>query len=436
MPAPDGGPPGKMGGASKIFRNASALLSGKAAGGVLSLAYLAIAARALGPKDMGYLAIASAYALTVAGLVRFQSWQAIIRFGTPMVEAGGGDDLRALLRYTIRLDFFSAAAGVLIALAFVGVAARVLDWPDEALPLLFLYCFAVPFVIAATPTGILRLFDRFKLLGWQMLASPVIRFVGAIAALASGAGLAVFVAIWMFSSVFDGVVVWWLGWRELKRRGLAPKLFGRAAGPAPRAWLDFMLKSNATSIFDMARNGLPTLIVGGALGSAASGYLQLATNLTNLIAHPSNMLSHATLPELTKIAVGDGRRKMLGVALRTMGIGLAAAAPLVIAFALLSKTMVTLVGGADFAPAAIVLALMAAAQLPRISSIVLESASLSIGRAGLAMAAQGVSAFAQIASLFLLMPHFGAAAAPMSLVLGYLVMIAVHFFRLRRAAPG
>ena len=423
------------GGAGKIFRNAGALLSGKAVGGVLSLAYLAIAARALGPTDMGFLVIASAYALTVAGLVRFQSWQAIIRFGTPMLEADGDDELRSLIRFTLRLDLASAVAGVAVALTFVGVAAKAFDWPAEAMPLIYLYCFAVPFLIAATPTGVLRLFDCFHLLGWQMLASPVIRFVGAIAAWATGGGLAVFILIWMFSGIFDGVVLWFLGWRELKRRRLAPRVFGGSPGAsAPRAWLDYMIKSNLSSIFDMARNGLPTLIVGGVLGSAASGYLQLATNLTNLIAHPANMLSHATLPELTKLAVAESRERMLAVAYRTMRIGILAAAPLAFLFVLFREPLVTAVGGSEFAPAAAVLALMALTKLPRIASIVSESASLSLGFVGVSLGAQAAAAAAQIAALFLLMPHLGVVAAPASLMIGFAVMTLIHAVGLRRAA--
>jgi O-antigen/teichoic acid export membrane protein len=301
------------------------------------------------------------------------------------------------------------------------------------MPLILLYCFAVPFLIAATPIGILRLFDRFNLLGWQMLSSPVIRFVGAIGAWATGGGLDAFILIWMFSGVFDGAVLWWLGWRELKRRDLAPSLLGRPAAAAPRAWFDYMIKSNLSSIFEMARGGLPILIVGGVLGSAASGFLQLATNMTNLVAHSANMLSNATLPDLTKIAMTDGRRPMLRVAYRTMLISLGASLPFVALFIAFRTAGVTLVGGAEFAPAATVLALMAATQLPRIASIVIEAASLSLGYVGASLAAQGASAAVQLALLFLLLERFGVAAAPATMIVGFVIMIAIHHIRLRAA---
>lgn len=424
-----GAPPGA---ATKIFRNAGALLGGKAFGGLLSLTYLAIAARALGPVEMGYLVIAGAYAVTVAGVARFQSWQAIIHFGSPMVEAQDREQLRTLLRFTIRLDLASGVIALAIAFACVGMAARALHWPAEAMPLIFLYCVTVPFLIAATPTGILRLYDRFTLLSWQSIASPLVRFFGALAAWVMDGGLAFFLMIWILSSVLDGVTLWLLGWREMRRRTLVPTLFGRSTAAASSAWLPYMVKSNIASIFEIARNGLPILIVGALLGSAASGFLQLATNLTNLIAQPANMLSFATLPELTKTAMTDGRKAMLRVAYRTILISLATTTPIVLAFAFFREPLVTAIGGAAFAPAAAVLALMAFAQVPRTSSIVIEAASLGVGSAGATLAAQGLAAAAQLASLYFLLPHLGVSAAPAALMIGSMAMIAVHLVSLHR----
>lgn len=419
-----------QGGARKIFRNAGVLLGGKAFGGLLSLAYLAIAARALGPVEMGYLVVASAYALAVAGVARFQSWQAIIRFGSPMVEAGDRESLRLLLQFTIRLDIASGVLSLVVAFAFIGLASHALKWPPQAMPFIYLYCCAVPFLISATPTGILRLFDRFSLLGWQSIAMPLVRFFGALVAWAMDGGLTVFLVTWILSGILDGVALWTLGFMEMRRRDIVPDIRVRADAAAPRAWLDYMLKSNIASIFEIARNGLPMLIVGAILGSGASGFLQLAVNLTNLIAHPANMLSQATLPELTKTAMIKGRRAMLAVAYRTMAISLATATPFVLMFILFRAPLVTAVGGPAYAPAAAALALMAVAQVPRTSSIVLESASLGVGYAGAALAAQGLAAAAQLASLFYLLPLTGVSAAPVAFMIGSAVMIATHLVKL------
>ena len=418
------------GAARRILRNAGALISGKAAGAVLSLAYLSIAARTLGPTQFGYLALASAYAFAAAGVARFQSWQAVIRFGAPMAEETDWDSLKALLRFTIKLDLASAIFGVALALAFVGFATERLGWPEEARALIYLYCLAVPFLISATPVGILRLFDRFDVLRWQLLITPLVRFSGVVLAWAMNGGIAVFLATWVLSGILDGMTLWWLGWRELRRRAIVPDLFGRPASPAPRSWLAFMIKSNAASTLDLARDGLPMLMVGGVLGGAASGFLQIAINLTNLIAQPANMLSQAILPELTKTAMVDGRAAMRRLAYKTMIFSLLAAAPLVLLFIVFRKEAVAIAAGDNFAPAAAVLAMMAAAQLFRVSSFVVEAASLALGRAGVTLVAQSIAAALQLAVLAFAIARFGVLAVPAALAIGYSVIIATHVWRL------
>ncbi|MEQ1929601.1 MAG: lipopolysaccharide biosynthesis protein [Parvularculaceae bacterium] len=418
--------------ANRILKNAGALMSGKALGGVLSLAYLAIAARSLGPTEMGFLVLAHAYAMVVAGVARFQSWQAVIRFGAPMIETGDLPAFKSLLRYTVRLDLLSAALSVAVALLFVGPVAQQLDWPPAAMPWVYAYCATVPFLVSATPTGVLRLFDRFKMLGWQLSILPVVRFVGSIALWVMGAELSGFLIVWILSAVLDGGSLWILAWRELGKRGLMPPLKSEPAMKPDRDWLPFIIKTNLSSTVDLARTNLPVLIVGAILGSAASGFLQLAANASNLIAHPATMLYQATFPELSRIIAAGKDKRMRKVALRSTLTGVLVAAPIVLLFALLREPLAKILGGPEFLPAAPLIALMALAQLVRVGSVVLEAAVVSAGGAGYVLFGQSVSAFLTFAALFLALPAFGVNAAPTAIICGWALLVAFYVIGLYR----
>ena len=407
-------------------------MSGKALGGVLSLAYLAIAARSLGPTEMGFLVLAHAYATVVAGLARFQSWQAVIRFGAPMIQRGDRPAFRSLLRYTVRLDLLSALFSCAAALLFVGPVAREMQWPPEAMPWVYAYCITVPFLIAATPTGVLRLFDRFRMLGWQLSILPVVRFVGAIVLWAIDSGLSGFLMVWILSALLDGGSLWILGWRELQKRDLVPAWRRDGATPPDRDWLPFMIKTNLSAAVDLARTNLPVLIVGAMLGSAASGFLQLAANASNLIAHPATMLYHATFPELSRISAAGNEKRMRKVALRSTLTGILAAAPIVLLFALLREPLARMLGGPEFLPAASLIALMALAQMVRIASVVLEAAVVSAGGAGYVLFGQSVSAFLNLAALFFALPLIGVNAAPIAIICGWALLAAFYVGTLYR----
>ncbi len=416
----------------RIMRNARALLSGKAVGGVLSLAYLAIAARGLGPEGLGALVLAHTYAMVIAGLARFQSWQAVIRFGAPMLRDGDGARFKQLLRYTIRLDLISGVASVVVALVVAPIAAKAFGWPEDIRWLITVYCFATPFLIAATPTGVLRLYDKFKLLGWQLTLMPIVRFVGAIILWLTGAGLAAFLAVWIASVFVHGGSLWWLGLRELRQRGQTPKITGPAEQPADKAWLPFMIKTNLSSSIDLMHNNVPVLIVGAVLGGAAAGFLKLAYNLANLLAQPVTMFNQATFPELTKVEAESGHGEMAKVAFRSVGIAILIAAPIIGVYFLFRRELAQAVGGVEFLPAAPLIALMAAAQVFHIAALGFESAVLARGRAGWALTGQSLGALAHLASLGAALTTLGVIAAPLAIMTGWSVLIAVLVWALVR----
>lgn len=432
-PSPENQTEGQKGGpVTRIMRNARSLLSGKAVGGILSLAYLAIAARGLGPEGMGALVLAHAYAMVIAGLARFQSWQAVIRFGAPMARDGDEAGLKRLLRYTIRLDLISGVASVAIALAVAPFAAKAFGWPDDIRWLITAYCFATPFLIAATPTGVLRLYDKFKLLGWQLTLMPIVRFVGAIILWISGAGLAAFLIVWIASVFIHGASLWWFGLRELQTRKLLPTITGKAEQAADKSWLPFMIKTNLSSSIDLMHNNIPILIVGAVLGAGAAGLFKLAFNLANVLAQPINMFNQATYPELSKVEAEKGRHVMTNVAFKSIGIGVLIALPIVGVYFLLRRDLAVAVGGEAFAAAAPLVALMAFAQVFKLASLGLESAVLARGRAGWALGAQSAGALAHLAFLGAMLTALGVIAAPLAIITGWSVLILVLLWALLR----
>lgn len=409
----------------RIFKNAGALVSAKGVAGLMSLAYLAIAARALGPDGMGALVLAHAYAMTIAGIARFQSWQAVIRFGVPMIAAGDKDAFRALARFTVRIDAASAVIGVALALIAAPFAARAFGWSENVLALVRVYAFAVPFLMAATPTGVLRLFDRFKMLGAQMTVMPGVRLAGSIVAFALGGGVEAFLLIWIVSAFAYGGSLWYLGWRELAAHDLTPRLFGKGARRRDPAWLPFMVKTNAASTLDLMNESVPVLLVGAIAGGAAAGFFQLGQNVTNLLAHPTNMLNHATFPELARVDTENGRGATLRVALKSAALATAAALPLIALFVLFREQIAVIVGGGAFRPAAGVIAGMALYQIIRIPTVVFDSAAVARGKAGYALAAQALGAAALAGGMIYLLPPMGVIAAAVALALGRAAMLGV-----------
>ena len=70
----------------RIFVNAAILVTGKGANAIFSLAYLALAVRALGIETLGLLVLIHTYAQVVGEVVKLRSWEAVLRYGMPALQ--------------------------------------------------------------------------------------------------------------------------------------------------------------------------------------------------------------------------------------------------------------------------------------------------------------------------------------------------------------
>src|SRR5690242_12609324 len=87
----------------RVVTNAGMLLGGRTVNAVLSLAYMAIAARALGVRELGVLVLIQAFAQFLGDVVKFQSWQTIIHYGAQPLAKGETKPFQRVLRFTLTL---------------------------------------------------------------------------------------------------------------------------------------------------------------------------------------------------------------------------------------------------------------------------------------------------------------------------------------------
>ncbi len=88
----------------RLFKNAGILFSGNVVAGILGIASLAITARALGVDVFGILVIITTYVAIVDRLINFQSWQAIIKYGSDAISQGRDHDFKSLIKFGFILD--------------------------------------------------------------------------------------------------------------------------------------------------------------------------------------------------------------------------------------------------------------------------------------------------------------------------------------------
>lgn len=377
----------------RIYGNLVRLLGGKAGAALLSLGYLALATRALGPKDYGALVLVHAYVVTIGGLISFPGWHAVVRYGAQAATEGDRGRLGRLLAFVALVESIGGGVAILVAALLAPVVGPHLGWSPSTIALAIPYSVTILASVRSTPAGYLQLRGRFDLLGVHSLVAPLLRLVGAAVAFLLHAGLHGFLVAWLIAGLGEWLSMWAFGaWAA--RGQLSPGHFSggsRAAHENPRLWR-FMLAANADVTLAELSGRVSPLAVGWILGPAAAGLFAVAQRGTVVLAQPAQILGQAAYAEFARLAAGRESRAIRGALLRAVGVALAVAAPVCALVAIFGRDLAAVMGGKAFADAGQVMVWLAVARAVLLAGPPLSAALTALGRPGLSVTANLVSA--------------------------------------------
>lgn len=422
----------------RVLANAGLLLGGRAANALISLGYIAIAARSLGVREVGVLILINAFAQLVGEVVKFNSWQTILQFGSGPLAAGERGKLQQVVRFTLVLDVTSSLVGLAAAVTAALLFGDRLGWTPADSPKAALYCLTILVMAPATPIGLLRLFDRFDLIAAQAPISSLIRLAGSGVALLAGASLGSFLIAWAAGTGLAFVYLAASALLEMRRRGLLsgfPWTGIPLAAGMPGAWR-FAWATNFNSSLDVAFTHAITLAVGALAGPAPAALWRIGRQVADALAKPARLLIPALYPELARLRVSHGEHAMRRLALQVGVVGGGVGTLLLLVTAIAGRPVLTLVMGAAFAPASAIMLWQVAAAVVGIWALPLDPMLVTLGRPGDSLKVRLVVAGALLASLPFMIGRFGIAGAGAALVAAMAALAAGMLYMLSRHSAG
>lgn len=398
----------------RIYGNLGRLLSGKATAGLISLVYMVIAARALGPTDYGVLVLVHGFVTTVGGIIEFQGWHAVVRYGAGCLARDDKAALIKLLRFVGGVEFAGGIAAIIVAACLAPILGPRLGWSATALAFALPYSFALLGSVRSTAAGYLQLMGRFDLLGFHNAVAPTVRLAGAILAWWMEAGLAGFLIAWLVAALLEWAALWVLALWVARCAMPEVHFLGPVKGVAhenPGIWR-FMLIANADVTLGELAGRIAPLIIGWMLGAEAVGFYAIAQRATVVIAQPAQILGQAAYAELARlVASGDDGRRLRRAVLHCILIAMAAAVPVILVLAFFGREVATLIGGKAFVEAAPIMLWLTIARALMLAGPPASSALIAMGRPSLSVSANLIANLGLLPLLPLLLHWFGLPAA-------------------------
>lgn len=407
---------------ARLARNLGWLMGSRGFSAVASIGYLAIAARSLGPKGFGAFTVVLTYGQLIANVVQFQSFKAVIRYGALHLANDRSARLGRLTGLTATLDWASGLVGALVALLLAPLATPLFHWsPAQELDAQW-FAAVLLLTTGATPTGVLRLFDRFDLIAFSDAVSPAIRIVGSLLVWLIAPSLVGFLMVWALAAIVQALVQWVLALRvQAVGLRLGRRPFARAVRENPRI-VRFLVQTNlASSLSSSTQLGI--LAVGSVGGVVEAGGFRLAQRLAKGITNPVETVTRALYPEFARLVAQNDQAKLRQILLRICLIATALGVVAFLIAAPLSSVIIRIVAGPKYLFARNYLILLLVAAAIDLAGFALEPFHNAQGRAGRVLRIRGFAAAAYLLLLACLLRPFGATGAALAAVGAALVAL-------------
>lgn len=413
------------------------LLASNALMAVLSLIYIGIITRSLGITDFGRFALITSAAQMLTVLASFETWKIIVQYGLEHDAKGDKPAMVRLVQASIGIELISAIVGI------CGVAAIFLIWskpfnmsPDVR-PYAMAYAAALLLAMRSTPTGLLRLNDKYDRAALADSVQPIGRLVGSVLALIFWPTIQGFLLAYAIAELLTAIACWTVALRTLDLSALRRQAFQWRVALAENVGLiRFMWSTNVQSSLGLASRQAALLLVGGFDGPTAAGAFRLAMQLANALSKISTLVMRAAFPEIVRSIRSVSREGFWRLVGRMLLGSLAGAAVVMLIVILAGHSLLTVVGGRAFAEGYVLLLWLAGAGCVELSAAAFEPILLSVQRAGTVILARAGAVAIQFVAMAFLLPSFGAWGASISVLLGAILAAVFLGIGLARYAPA
>lgn len=287
----------------RVLGNFWILIRGRGAAAIMAFAATALMARTLGPAEFGMVVLMHTYVMLIRALLDFGTVDAIVRFGVPAHDASDNHTLGKLIKVCRRIDKQASITAAILALLIAPFAGPAMGMDTKHVILLMAYSSVLITPGAGSAAGILRLYNRFDILGRQMTIAPSVRFLGVAIAWGLGAPIEIFVAIWGAAYVSENVYLLWQAKHkyhvQIKQALAGVSLKGTSINDFD-GLRHFLWVTYWQSNLDILPKHITTLLVGYLLGPAEAGLLRLAREISSALSRPALLIRQVVFVDLTR----------------------------------------------------------------------------------------------------------------------------------------
>lgn len=306
----------------RLIKNSSLLLSGNILVIPINLISLSLITNSLGAKEFGILTLVISYVGLVDRLVNFQSSQTVIKFGSDALAQKDYTYFKSIVKLCFLLDAATALIGAFLSVFLAFIIGNYLKWSNQIIWMISIYSFTTLVNISGPPSGIFRLFDRYKLITLHSIFFSILKLSTIITlCFYDLTTWMLLIGITVIESL-KRIVLIFLSFREME----CAKCSGFMSCNISIVMHDFkdirkfLVSTNLHSSVKLSLSELDIFLVGIFLSPTSSGFYKIVKTIGGNFSQLTAPLYNAIYPELAAAVSSKNSKKFFNLVLKPIPI--------------------------------------------------------------------------------------------------------------------
>ena len=236
---------------------------------------------------------------------KFTPWYALIKFGSEEFNNGQKSKFAGYVKQSLIFDSVSALLGFVVTNAFIGIFSDFFELRSNMTNYIGLYSLVAFLDFSGTPTGVLRLLNKFRYFMVQNFITAIIGVVGSAIAFFLDGGIFEFILVIIISKLVGTVYIIVVMVKELREIELFK--YWRSPTQNWKEFIKFTLWKHLTHIIAIPTKQLDIIIVSAVVTIEAAGIYKIIKQVAGMIGLLIDPIYYAIFPQFAEL-IAKGKR--------------------------------------------------------------------------------------------------------------------------------
>lgn len=366
----------------KLAKNVATVFLGSGGLAVINFILTILMSRMLGNMAYGIFLIAQQYMNLMDGIVNFQSWSGVIKYGSEAIVNDDNEGLYSIIKGGFIVDVTTAILGTTVALIAVPIARNILNWDYLQSLLALIFAIEIAFHVEGTSIGVLRLFDKFSYTAVQSIIGGLIKFIFiAIYFFTGGRSLLIVTLIYVITDIVKHLLLVFMAFKVIKTEvGISNIRKAPWRNSGNKAFYSYTVLNNISYTVDVPVKYFDIFIISFISVDMVAIYkvFQQIFQIITMITIP---LSTAILPQFTELTAKQKLNHAYYKMIKIRDILWIIGGIILLLSGLFTKPILNLVYGQDYGNEWILFIVMLAVNLYLMAYVTIHPLMASLGKA-------------------------------------------------------